>query len=371
MRRAGLLSYLVLIGFFLIADQCSKAKQEIPASDELENGVMVITNPLQPLFRNGLELIPLQTISFDKRGQYILIQPTKLAVDEEGQVFVLDSRDANIKVFNSRGQFLRIIGRRGGGPGELGLPVLMVLYKRSELAVYDAEARRLSLFSTQGTYLRSYSTATFSIANLSSDSHGNIICLVPIFRYGLLKYELRKYDSSMTKFKLIDATDWVKNDQFQLFKGSVSFFVTPRDTIVYALSQNYEIRIFDDNGKIEKIIQKAYVPISIPKSEIDHAKKGFPREINVAIPDHYDPIYQLYGDDEGRIIAETRVQITGSKKHFYDVFGSADQYLTTITLRSHRECLWKNHKLYTIEEDEEELPIIRVYQVNWTAKRES
>jgi hypothetical protein len=356
---------------FLIADQSDETKQKIAVSEESAKGVIVIKNPLKPLFHNGMELILLQTISSDKNGQYIFIQPTILAADEEGQVFVLDTRDANIKVFNDRGQFLRMIGRKGRGPGELGLPVSMVIYKRSELAVYDAQARRLTYFSTKGEYLRSDSTATFSIAILSSDSRGNIICLVPIFRYGQLRFELRKYDSSLSKFDLIDATDWVKNDQFRLFKGTASFFVTPQDSIVYGSPQNYEIRIFGDDGNLRKKIQKAYVPVPIPKSEIDHAIKGFPREMNVAIPNHYDPIYRLYGDDESRIFVETRMQITGSKKHFYDVFSSAGQYLTTITLRSHRECLWKNHKLYTIEEDEEGLPIIRVYQVNWAAQRGS
>lgn len=358
---------IVLIIVALFTLQCREARRESPPKNGFERGVESISNPSHPLLRERLTLASLQKIGSDKEGQYIFVRPWKLAVDNLGRLFVLDLRDANIKVFDALGRFLWTIGKKGAGPGEFMSPVGMIFGQRSELAVYDHEIRRLTFFDMRGHYLRSSSTATFPIAIMSSDSRGNIYCSVPLLRYGEIKFELRKYDQSLENYTLIHSTDWAKNEGFQLFtRPLLGFFIDYQDRLVYGSPRGYELRVVDDRGVMQKMIKKAFTPLPIPKAEIEFAKKGFPADVHLAIPDHYAPFYALYGDDEGRIIVETCVHITGDKEHFFDVFDSAGKYVAVVTLGPHRECLWKNQRLYMIEEDDEGLPVIGVYSVDWT-----
>ena len=45
-----------------------------------------------------------------------------LLIDQDGTLYVLDSLVANVKVFSSKGRYLRTIGREGDGPGETRAP---------------------------------------------------------------------------------------------------------------------------------------------------------------------------------------------------------------------------------------------------------
>jgi len=52
------------------------------------------------------------------------------------------------------------------------------------------------------------------------------------------------------------------------------------------------------------------------------------------------------------------------KTYYYDVFDSEGKYIAKIPLKA-RPIVWKMDKLYTIEEDEEELQIVKRYRVSW------
>jgi hypothetical protein len=81
-------------------------------------------------------------------------QPNSVAVDEEGRVYVVDSKPAVIKVFAPDGSLVRSIGREGEGPGEFRVGFIAVRGKH--VVVQDPELSRISLWDTAGTFLRSW-----------------------------------------------------------------------------------------------------------------------------------------------------------------------------------------------------------------------
>lgn len=86
-----------------------------------------------------------------------LLQPTQLAVDEWGRIYVADRTPSVIKVYERDGRFLRTIGREGEGPGEFRVAFIDV--RGGVLMVHDPQVSRTSVFDTSGTFVRSWPSA--------------------------------------------------------------------------------------------------------------------------------------------------------------------------------------------------------------------
>lgn len=80
-----------------------------------------------------------------------------LAVGDQGWIFVAQPADAHVKVVDRDGRLLRVIGRRGAGPGEFQFPAA-VGWLADTLWVQDMQARRISLFSPDGRFHSSFAS---------------------------------------------------------------------------------------------------------------------------------------------------------------------------------------------------------------------
>ena len=87
---------------------------------EEEDGVKVIKNPQDPLYGEiKLELELDLSIGGDVADEnYIFYSIREVEVDEQGNIYVLDSRQCRIQIFDKDGKYLQTIGRKGEGPGE-------------------------------------------------------------------------------------------------------------------------------------------------------------------------------------------------------------------------------------------------------------
>lgn len=113
-------------------------------------------------------------------GQNILARPTGVARDTRtGLIFVVDTAEHNIKIFNSKGDFVRGIGRSGTGPGEFNAPTHIAIHD-GKLYVTDTLNARVQILSTQGEHLLSIGQRGLFVGNLTRpkgvavDYEGNI-----------------------------------------------------------------------------------------------------------------------------------------------------------------------------------------------------
>lgn len=86
--------------------------------------------------------------------EYQWTRPAAAARLSDGGFAVLEQVPAEIRVFDSSGQFLRRVGRGGDGPGEFRSPLGLAVLAGDTLLVWDRGARRLSWFSVDGTLER-------------------------------------------------------------------------------------------------------------------------------------------------------------------------------------------------------------------------
>ena len=75
--------------------------------------------------------------------------PASFFVTEDNMVFVLDKKASNIKVFDSNGHLVNIIGKKGLGPDEFILPFVCT-YKKPTVVLADTGRRRFFVYKRTG-----------------------------------------------------------------------------------------------------------------------------------------------------------------------------------------------------------------------------
>ncbi len=99
-----------------------------------------------------IELLEDLVIGSQEGPNFSFYDPADLAVDRSGRVYVLDSGNHRVQVFDTSGGYVRTLGREGQGPGELaGASRIAVAGDR--LVVWDSRNRRLSVWSLDGDHL--------------------------------------------------------------------------------------------------------------------------------------------------------------------------------------------------------------------------
>lgn len=76
--------------------------------------------------------------------------PADIRLGTNKRVYIMDQYNHRLSVFEQNGKFIRHIGQKGQGPGDLYLPGSMALFPNEDLAVYESATRRLQLFSPGG-----------------------------------------------------------------------------------------------------------------------------------------------------------------------------------------------------------------------------
>ena len=83
-----------------------------------------------------------------------LERPTGLAVDPgNGRVFVADTNEHNIKVFDETGKLVQIIGQVGKEPGEFNAPTDLA-FVGDKLYVTDTFNARVQVFDKKGQFIK-------------------------------------------------------------------------------------------------------------------------------------------------------------------------------------------------------------------------
>ena len=73
-------------------------------------------------------------------------RPNGVAVDEEGNIIVADSRNDRIQVFSSSGTFLTKFGVKGTAPGEFDRPSGICISPEGIIIVVDFGNNRVQMF---------------------------------------------------------------------------------------------------------------------------------------------------------------------------------------------------------------------------------
>lgn len=85
--------------------------------------------------------------------------PTSLAINSQHQLYVLDTNNHRVQMFEEEGQFIKVIGSKGRDPGQFLEPVDITVDEQDNLYVADHGNHRIQVFNPQGQLIFMFGTS--------------------------------------------------------------------------------------------------------------------------------------------------------------------------------------------------------------------
>ncbi|MFC1565225.1 6-bladed beta-propeller [candidate division KSB1 bacterium] len=104
---------------------------------------------------------------------YIFSRPVDAVCDKDGNIYVLDSGNSEVKKYNAAGIYVLTIGNRGNGPGEFTAPQKLGIINDTNLYVYEA-SRRMQILTFDGEYVDS-KTLMMAMGGARSNNNGTFV----------------------------------------------------------------------------------------------------------------------------------------------------------------------------------------------------
>ncbi|MCJ7578931.1 MAG: 6-bladed beta-propeller, partial [Candidatus Aminicenantes bacterium] len=354
--------YLFVVGvcFFLFAAAFPQKANWKGSFKEIE-GIVVVKNPNKPIYSNEIVFFE-EELSIGKPDgpeEYILNHILSFSADDEGNIFILDMKPFNVKVYDKEGKFLRSIGREGQGPGEFQSPENIQLTNQNELMVCDSDRGAILFFSVGGQFLREIKSQLLILAGYTLfDSQGNIYLNKFDFRerVGKLIKLPHPYESSEDITSLPDPAKRV------VPPPQIRFALLPEGNMVWGISTHYVFYILDSSGRIIRKIEKESPALRMTedyrKQYFERLPPAIPKESQIFSPS-FPSFDQFFADGQGRLFVKSYQKLKGTNKNIIDVFDPEGRFLCQTALKVGDEIsldqdkfFIKNNKLYSGETDE-------------------
>jgi len=292
----------------------------------------------EPKLQIGIEDIDFEH-SIDTN--YVFGKINDIIVDKNGNIFVADLGEYCVKKFDTAGNFVLRFGRKGQGPGEFLSLSDLALSKSNRLYVCDTQNKRISIFSLDGEFLRSFRVTSVAMpARIIVDSQENSYIIGYLIYKGKI---IKKYDRD-GKF-INEFCEWNKGAKLAAMSGNVGrFAIGENDHIYYSFSYPYQIRKYSPDGELLGTISRKVSFFKAP-SKASRDNKGrvlggeqvaAVRNINI-LPDG-KIMTTIWGKDEGT---------------FLDIFTPDGEFLSSIPfkLKGKIGCFEEGWNCYFIQKE--------------------
>ena len=198
---------------------------------------------------------------------YLFTRISRICIDSQGKLFVLDSQDNCVKVYDNNGNYIKTFGSKGKGPGELQQAFKMAVDTANNIALNERGNRRFSLFDNNGIHLKIVPFQkivwNFKIGPLGkyyiethawdlSGKKGGTLIQISQFSPDLKK-EIVVDSARIQENKLIREKNIGRSIPMP-FHSNLLWSVFPSGNILVARSEDYSMKIFSPDSKLIKEI---------------------------------------------------------------------------------------------------------------------
>jgi len=363
-----LATFLLLLAFMAAAAQVRWKGKIVKEGD-----AAIVLNTRDPIYREPILTLKEElALGGEKaQGEAAYSSARRIAVDKDGNIYVGDSWQACIKVFDKAGAYLRTIGRRGQGPGELTL-VDSIAVSRDNQELIVGDIGKLIVFDLQGQFKRNLTTSRLNSPDLS-DGRGNVFVHISDIREKRSIYRVFGPDMATN---LADIAIIPNPPDLNMYSPRAYWILDPQGRLVFGYPKTYEISYYDEHFKVVKKIRREYEPARVT----DEDKKIYLKRSNppgakgppkYPCPSDHAAFRSFFSDDQGRLFVQTWERTPDGKQDIHDVYDAEGRFFGRFPLNAHPDLInptptiLKNNKLYTVEVDEEGYEIVKRYSVAW------
>jgi hypothetical protein len=285
-----------------------------------------------------------------------------IAVDSKDNVYILDNKDCDIKVFDGKGYFLRTIGKKGQGPGEFSAPSSLEITAKDEIIVFDIGNHRISVFGTNGLVIKEIGTGRlprlFSIRSLGDGLFvGDVIYYEGVQR----TEELVVLDEQMMTRTLISKLPIkVSTEGIDMYPASIRYGVLGGGDILWGNWLEDRVQISDSSGNIKSSIPLGFGQREITDSDRERVTKAYFEGQN---PDReliYPPRFPYYFNFRavGERVFFLSFERGPSSGHYHYVLGLRDKSFSRILLDPD-PMIFRDGTYYCTSEDDQGNPIVK------------
>jgi hypothetical protein len=376
---------LFFVSIFVGAQKIAKIERRV------ENGVEIIVNHLEPYKLAVPQSLKLDEefiidLAADELIRAGLAEPTGLDIDSSGDINIWNQGKSEnfIYKFDRKGKYLTSFGRRGQGPGELQFPTSFAINDRGVLVISDTLQRKMVILGKDGAYIRQAVADSPLIYPKANDRYVLILRESnPNEDYTSNTWIL--CDTNLKKLKELDRSKEVK---YSLAKSIPALpplsgcFLSKRNIFVAKYDKDYEIRVFNLDGTLERRILKEYKPVPLTGKRKENLIKRFERlpvdlRKKVIYPDSLLPFQCAFADDEVRLYVMTYEETGKPGEFWYDIFDKDGVFVGRMKLDNYGQygvtregptfAMAKAGRLYYFREKVDGFKDLVICRMSWTS----
>jgi hypothetical protein len=234
----------------------------------------------------------------------MLYSPVDIDADPDGNIYILDMKDAQVKKYNADGLFIGDIGRKGQGPGEFNRPSHMELDSFGRILVADPYQRRFEFLERNGNHIKSVRMESY-VTSLScgkdgmilvgygwSDSEGN-----QEYRIGRLDEETGEVKNLFSQKQYWPAR--LMNDRLRYdFPYFVRVAIDSQNRIIIGVGIDYEMRVLSRDGELEFKFSKDHDKIQVKGEMLEQITNFTLKGPNPYVQNPFFPVFESFSIDE-------------------------------------------------------------------------
>lgn len=284
----------------------------------------------------------------DGPDEYLFGSIGSFAVDDDRNVYVLDTQAQHVQVFDSAGTYVRTLGGRGEGPGELSFATSVATLPDGRVVVNEAAALRIQVY---GPGLHETQQWRYTAAGVPTpprpvevDRHGRtFVGTVEIDPSGRIDLPLVAIgpDGTQQGTHLPPGFDFEPPSlELQSTLGTFTSKVLipipltpshhwalhPNGHFVTGISSDYQIDLGLDTGVLR--MERAFVPVAVSPEERSYHRDDVTRSMRVTqpdwrwngppIPSTRPPFRGLAAGRDGRIWVTVSTEARPVESEFHD-----------------------------------------------------
>lgn len=349
---------------------------------------------LNEVYKTGkISLEEVIRIDFDSFPEEVPLKGINgYAITKNGNIFIADMNLHNLKVLNSSGKFIKTVGQKGAGPGDLAYPWHLV-FNGKHVYVYEIRNHRFSLFNEDGSFFKVIKPQkNLRVKKMRALKTGDLVIQTEIYNYGKnigQEALVAWYSPELEERRLIYKKNVLTNKFIkepmrtnipQPYQPLVSWNIAKNGDVFTAFQDKYEIERHQlQKGKVSSFTHKCTrAPVTEKDKEVffagltfssgDKTMKGAPKFVldNTDFP-KYKPIFDtILTDPEGNILVFPTLSSNASEMVF-DAFTPDGTFINRVKLPSGKLSLFNTsfHEQYiwTIIQNEDEESTLVKYKI--------